>query len=158
MSHFGDNEFLGSDPSHQGSEDKIMFRNGAPSDRGTVRNPIAEQRILEWQARNQGSDTSGAPVPPSRTSPPVSRPAATAKPPQMNFGDGDGDQEGDIDDGHHKAKRKAPPEIHDEDTRAMPPGYHNSFMEAPPDEAGSQTESAEPVEAPVTIRKERAPK
>lgn len=134
-----------------------MFRNGAPSSRGTVHNPLAEQRIREYQARNPDSASAGTP-PPSRTSQPVSRPAATARPPQMNFSDGDGDQEGDIDDGDHKAKRKATPEIYDEDTRAMPPGYHNSFMEAPPDEAGSQTVSEEPVEAPATIRKERASK
>lgn len=140
---------------------KVMFRNGAPSDRGTVRNPIAEKRILEWQARNKGAGTSGAPVPPSRTSPPVSRPAATAKPPQMNFGDGDQvrDEEGDVDDGDHKAKRNATPEIHDEPTQAMPEGYHNLFMEAPVDEAsGPETVLPETIAEPATIRKERASK
>lgn len=139
---------------------KVMFSKGAPSSRGTVVNPAAERKILLHQVQNP-SPSQGAVPPSSRTSQPVSRPAATAKPPQMNFGDGDQvrDEEGDVDDGDHKAKRNATPEIHDEDTKAMPPGYHNLFMEAPLDEAhGPDTVLPETIAEPATIRKERATK
>ncbi len=135
-----------------------MFRNGAPgSDRGMRVHPGAERQILLHQMQNPPPPQEGTTT--SRTSPPVSRPAATAKPPQMNFGDGDVDQEGDTDDGSKKAQRK--PEIQDEATRSMEKGYHHTlFMEAPPDEAGTEIDVDLGVEdqPPPTIRKERSPK
>lgn len=153
MSHFGDSEFPGSDPLHQGSEDSDMA-NVPRSMRGTSVHPGAEHMMMLDTLRQKSSGS----IPVASAS--ASGDTTKGDKPEMNFDDAQ-DTEGDVDDGDKKrqvqANRPEPerrPDLVDETTVVAAVGYPEKVLaDADSDRSGPDSLQPETVAEPATARK-----